>query len=290
MSKLTAAGSVIASGSSTKQITVWMVGRKDPISVPVEELQAGGDTGAWSPNGAMFASFRSGGPNQSVTIYDLVSRRVVGLFALSEPDRGSAFYTSGAKFSPDGRTLAVPTNHGLFLAEAMTAKILRVLRERRSMEGRVEFTPDGSAVLIVEAPTQDLVLLDVTNGSVLARAAGGDDMRSELTIGFPPDGDYLVTIADRARLMLRNAKTLARVGEIAAPVNNLSTGAISLVNRIIATGGQDGKLRLWDMRRREELVAIDLAAGMVRNIAFTPDGTNVRFAANDLVGELDLHA
>jgi hypothetical protein len=126
----------------------------------------------------------------------------------------------------------------------------------------------------------------VTDGRVLARSA---DAAPEMLAGFAPNGTLLATIAER-RLILRDAATLAPVGEIPATVDNLGTGALAPDSRTIATGGPDGKLRLWDVRWREELVAIDLGAGSISKVVFSPDGSKIRFIAEKLVGELDLHA
>jgi WD40 repeat protein len=108
-------------------------------------------------------------------------------------------------------------------------------------------------------------------------------------VGISPDGTLLATTAER-RLVLRDAATLALVGEIPATVDNPGTGAFAPDGGTVATGGPDGKLRLWDVKRREELIAIDLGAGAIRKVVFTPDGAKVRFIADKHVGELDLHA
>jgi hypothetical protein len=73
-------------------------------------------------------------------------------------------------------------------------------------------------------------------------------------------------------------------------VDNFGIGAFASDGRLIATGDQDGHLRLWDVKRREELMGIDLAAGPIKKIVFTPDGRKVRFIAEKQVGEVDLHA
>jgi WD40 repeat protein len=136
-------------------------------------------------------------------------------------------------------------------------------------------------------PDNLLVLLSVADGPEIARVSA---QPSEQALAFSPDGALLLTRTER-RLILRNAVSLAEVVEIPVTVSTLGVvGDFAPDSRMIATGSPDGKLRLWDVRRREELVAIDLGAGPIRMVVFTPDGTKVRFIAEKQVGELDLHA
>jgi hypothetical protein len=130
-------------------------------------------------------------------------------------------------------------------------------------------------------------MLNLADGRVVARADAAP--QGEAPIGFSRDGRGLATIAER-KLILRDPATLDQLAEIPATVNDLGTGDFAADGRTVATGGPDGKLRLWDMKRREELVAIELAAGPVRKVVFTPDGQKVRFVAEKQVGEVDLHA
>jgi WD40 repeat protein len=92
------------------------------------------------------------------------------------------------------------------------------------------------------------------------------------------------------QLVLRDGKTLARVGEIPTSLTDFAAGTFAPDGRLLATAGKDGKIHLWDLRRREYLVGIDLGAGPVTKLVFTPNGRAVRFVAEKQAGELDLHA
>src|SRR5262249_20572884 len=134
--------------------------------------------------------------------------------------------------------------------------------------------------------------IDAADGQILARATAPAGMS---IMGFSPDGALLGVFGEKG-LELRHATSLA-------PISNLSLGSlprdyISLLatwafapdGRQIAVAGYSGKVRLWDFPRREELLALDLRAGPIHKVVFTPDGNKVRFIADKQVGELDLHA
>jgi hypothetical protein len=282
-----AAGPVI--GLKMDGIVIRGAGRADRITVPRGLFQTPETELAIAPTGAAAVTYHFNPFGSTVTVYDVAARRITGSITLRDPERGVVRLARKFAVAPDGHTLAVQTEHGLFLADLTATKVIRVVREALRYGLGVTFTPDSRAVLVGGgAATRELVLLSLADGRVLARMI--TPAREEL-VGISPDGTLLATTAER-RLVLRDAATLAPAanGEIPATVNDLGAGAFAPDGCLIATCGPDGKVRLWDVQRREELIALDLGAGAIRKVVFTPDGAKLRFIAGQQVGELDLHA
>jgi WD40 repeat protein/tRNA A-37 threonylcarbamoyl transferase component Bud32 len=283
-SDLAATGPVVTLDPAARGITAWSDGRAGRITIPWGLFQLFETRCAISPSGAIAVSFRDSAIGGTVTVYDLTKRRVVGSIGLSDPEKGVARFPGAIGFTPDGRTAAIGTEHGLLIADVGSAKIVRVLRIVTNAGFGIEFTPDGRGAAYRDP--KEFVLLDFATGRELARVAAGG---AEQPIGFAPDGSLFAT-RDERKLILRNADTLVPVGEIPADVTDLGAGAFAPDSGTIATGGQDGKLRLWDVRRREELVTVDLGAGPIHKVVFTPDGNRLRFIADKQIGEFELHA
>jgi hypothetical protein len=145
---LAATGEVITLESAAPSIAVWNDGRADRIIIPREMFQLHNTSCAISPTGAAAVIVRDIRLEGAMTVFDLAARRVVGSFALSGPGPGFTGNPGEIVFAPDGRTLAVGTGRGLFLADVAAAKVVRALPSFGPFRpSGIVFTPDGRAVV-----------------------------------------------------------------------------------------------------------------------------------------------
>jgi WD40 repeat protein len=289
---LASTGPVIDFDSQNRGIGVWDSDGRHTISTGPSGMFTGPESGvAIAPTGLSAVSCRSGLFGSTVTVYDLTTRKVVGKpIDLRHPERGAVRIGSIMTIAPDGRTLVAQTEVGALVVDLSAFRVVRTLGaaldDPLNSGSRPVFTPDSRAALVVHILANELILVNLADAAVLARAP---HKAPEVPFGFSSDGALLATAAQR-KLILRDGTSLETVGEIPASVDNLGTGAFAPDGRLIATAGGDGYLRLWDVKRREALIAIDLAAGPIKKIVFIPDGRKVRFIAEKEVGEVDLHA
>jgi WD40 repeat protein len=273
-----------AIGTDVNGVAIWHEGREDRIAIPSGITPQPADA-LLTSDGSRAVVVQSGLFSSSVAVYDLKTRRATVKFTLSDPNGKSLRMAGLYAMSPDGNTVVVLSMSRVYLVDLPAKKAVPVVSEPfLSMIGL--FTPDGRAVLCRNFQDKKLRFVSVADGAELVQTQIDMPARD---LAFSPDGAVLLEANDHG-LTLRDGRSLGAIAEIPAMTRGLQAAAFAPDGRLVVTGGSDGKLRLWDARRREELVAIDLAAGPIRKVVLTPDSSKVRFIAEKQVGEFDLHA
>ena len=90
-------------------------------------------------------------------------------------------------------------------------------------------------------------------------------------LAFTPDGATLV-ISERDGVCLRDVRTGASVGKLPEP-GSPTAFAISPDGRVLASGGENGLIRLWDLPAQSPLPGFCLGyKEHIASLAFSPDG------------------
>jgi WD40 repeat protein len=275
-------GSKAAFFAEDGTVAVWDVARRRRVA---DGLRVGeGASIALSPDGDTLAS---AGLDRAVRLWS-----VGGPVSFSEPLHGVPRSVSDIAFAPDSKSLAAGGDGGVRLWDV--ARRERVGGPFSRNDLAIAFSPDGTLASGGSGPL--VKLWDVVDRRLRPI---GEPLRGHkgaiLSLGFSSDGKTLWSASSD------NTLRFWQVGERAAPMGEplrIEDGEFSVVSPaadVVATGGEDGTIRILDVGRRaprgrafrDHRVAA-LAAGSrivgVNTLAFSPDGGMLASGgADDLV-------
>lgn len=228
---------------------------------------------AFSPDGQMLAAGTASG---EVRLWQLPSLQPCGVLG------GHSHAARAVAFSPDGRTLASGSwDQTIRLWDTDSGELRHVLQGHSDWITAVAFSPDGRT-LASGARDHTVRLWDTGNGQLirtLCRHTG--PVRS---VAFSPDGHYLASGSIDQTLCLWDVARVLALGRTETPVEGqtyhrlqghtswVNTIAFSPNDRVLASGGYEGTIRLWDLDTLRTAHVLRGHASWVESIAFHPDG------------------
>ncbi|MYA98111.1 WD40 repeat domain-containing protein, partial [Candidatus Poribacteria bacterium] len=181
-------------------------------------------------------------------------------------------------FSPDGQTLAHGTwseNNTIHLWDVATGVHKQTLTGHTGDVHRIVFSPDGQVLASGSLSTRDrtIRLWDAVTGKHKHTLVV--DKLFVSGFGFSPDGQTLASWYNE--IFLWNVATgvpfkrfdLTRQGHTDGRVN---TVAFSPDGQMLASGGDDGTIRLWDAVSATHEHTVIADTDNVHSVAFSPDG------------------
>jgi len=220
----------------------------------------------YSPQGTILAS---GGCDGKVRLWEAEYGKPLQVLSI-----GASIYQPfiSLAFSPDGLTLATRAGKELCLWSPTTGKRLGTWEVPGEGEAALAFSPDGKELGWI-APGGTLHRLDVASGKEMEAGplpAGAGDLGFPV-LGYAPDGKTIL-IGEGQTL-----RALERLGgkeilQFRGHTGRITSIACSPDGQLLATGSQDGSLRIWEMSSGEELLAMPgYNAGHIQ-VRFSPDG------------------
>ncbi|MFC1596843.1 protein kinase [Planctomycetota bacterium] len=277
---------VLALSFAKGPIRSWDAASGLPLATFPEQVVNEGAL-AFSPDGRLLASAAS---DNSVHVWDWKERRL--LCSL----RGHADRVYVLRFSPDGRRLASTSRDNTIILWDMEAfELERTFRGHSAAVTGLAFSHRGDLLATVGYDPA-LVFWDLAQlpASEVVRCASGQEVAS---LGITDDGRTLGAICGNSRLSFPEYR-LAGTQEVlfwdlasGATLEALDAGhnVISLAfgaEELLATGGEDGQIDIWSWRARERVWTFAAHTDIIRDLAFSPDGSLLASASDDGAAKL----
>jgi WD40 repeat protein len=265
---------LLASGSFDCTIKLWDLNTGECWRTLTEHTQ-GVYSVAFSPDGNILAS---GSDDCTVKLWDVNSGECLNSFQYE--DGIKSHDVKSIAFSPDGQTLASSGSAStIVLWQIQNGSCCQTLVGHQGWVWSVAFSPDGR-LLASGSNDTTVKLWDLATGECLHTFVGhNDELRS---IAFSHDGRMLISSSKDRTIGLWDVRSGERVKTLIghekwiwamAFVGVASAGRENPIHQIVASGGEDRTLRLWNLASGQCLKVIQGYSNTLFSIALVSAST-----------------
>ena len=204
----------------------------------------------WSPDGRTIVS---AGYQPDVLLWDARSGK------LRRRLKGHRVWVQEAIFSPDGARIASADWDGVVLIwDARSGRRLQRLKAEGDLFS-VAFHP-SRPLLAAGSSWGHVTVFDLRSGAVVARRMSNPG--GVLYLGYSWDGKLLVTAGEDTQIRLLDGKTLQQKGQLTGHRGGVTSFSF-VDSHYLLSCGDDGTIRLWDLKGKEQRTAWDSGARWV---------------------------
>ncbi|MEJ2598197.1 MAG: hypothetical protein P8Z00_07665, partial [Anaerolineales bacterium] len=202
----------------------------------------------------------------SVELFDLDRDQIIARINL--PDYPDTRQIEALAFSPDGKQLAVDSGYNIFLIDASSGAIKRILPSDHDIH-QLTFSPAGPWL------AADNAIYNLKDGSRVQtfRTFNPADIQA---IAYSPDGQVLA-ITTGSTISLVDVDTGLVLQELVANGVNIRCLKFDPAGRKVVAATDDDRLWVWEVITGDVLQTTDAFTGPILDVDFSPDGN--RFAA-----------
>jgi WD40 repeat protein len=276
-----ATGTLLASAGEDRVICLWDIetGRlAGTLKGHTDRIQAL----AWRPQGHRLIS---GGWDTTARVWNTQILEPVILL------NGHSDQVTALASSPDGSILACADSaQAIHLWDPEAGKSLHLLKEHEGEIRCLAFSPDGR-LLASGGADQVIHLWDARQGGLLS--GRGDHILLRTQIAVTPDGSRLASTCGGAGLRIWNTQSREGAqsqseGTKIRPEPSPDDGALDVLaaspdGRLLAGGGSDNRVRIWEAVSGKLQAVLEGQKGKVAAAAFSPD-SSVLASASDVDG------
>jgi WD40 repeat protein len=279
-------GSTIAVGSGD---TLQILDTSMNVLNTFTGLETQNAAAAWHPNGNEI--ILANGRNAEIwdQPWDPNSAQQIGTLAYS------GNYIFSLTWSPDGSKIAI-ANVNADVWDANTQQILYSLTAHEFFVTHIAWSPDGS-LLATTSLDRHVNVWNATDGSLInsmlvatTGSSPGTDRAATLSVSWSPDSSRLVFSASDGTVRIWD-RTILNAAELMSQDIDLNVfhgheGAVwsvswSPAGNQIASGGDDGTVRIWDMSTGEQLQIVEVGAP-VRSVDWNNDGSRLAYIGSGM--------
>lgn len=235
----------------------------------------------------------TGSSNRTIRIYRVADGKLLGTLA------GHNDAVLSVRFSPDGRQLiSSGYDNTARLWDLETGQCVQVLRGHSWWVWSAEFSPDGQRIVTAGQDGKAIVWSRDNDETPFEILTEFSQHRGPVYVArFAPDGQLVATGGHDRRVLLWNpdevepvdiARRLDGLPDPPAPYRELSGHtapvralAFSAEKNLLASGGQDNVLRVWELPTGRLRSTLRGHASHVRGCDFSPDGRWLLSAGRD---------
>jgi WD40 repeat protein len=272
---------LFSSKGTAGAVKLWDAATGRPLPLPLDGPCDTVVAMALSSDGTRLAATRG---DQTVQVWELATGSRVTL----EGPPGRIAHS--VNFSPDGKRLVSlygPGEYGSRVGSgrmevwdlAARKPVVTVDRLDRTVQG-ASFSPDGKQLVIFIHLPQAVTVYDAETGREAFSSKVPEGSAYMTGALFSPDGKRLATCDDQATRIL-DVATHETVATWPCESPHFHALAYSADGRLLARGGIEGFVEIWDTGTGRKVQTIKGHAGSIHALAFSPDGARLATAGAD---------